>query len=182
MNAPFLHGDLVSLRPLFHTDIGSTRYLSWLNDYEVTKYLGGVGVFPENDDSMERFFNDVVNSPDNVVMGIVDKSDDSHIGNIKLGPISWLHRRAELSIMIGEKDRWGKGFGTEATRLMVQYGFNRLNLHKITLGLFKEQFAGAKVYEKIGFEQEGVIKESHFIDGKWNDRIIMGILQKRFSC
>ena len=175
MQSPFIVGKKIYLRPIFKADISSPEYVKWMNDYEVTKYLGGAGVFPENDFRMEGFYERVVNSDNNVVMAIVNKSNDKHIGNIKLGGINWVHRRAEFSIVIGEKGYWGKGYGEEATFLTVNYGFKRLNLHKITLGAFAEHIAAIKTYEKVGFEREGLVKEAHFIDGKWHDRVIMGV-------
>ena len=86
------------------------------------------------------------------MFAIADAESHRHIGNVKLGPIDWVHRRAMFGIMIGEKEFWGKGAGEEVTRLMVEYGFYRLNLRRIGLVVFEEHRSAVRCYEKIGFK------------------------------
>lgn len=72
---------------------------------------------------IERFYEQVTGSPDQVILAIVDKETDQYVGNVKLVPINWVQRKATFGILIGDKQFWGKGIGTKATRLMVEYGF-----------------------------------------------------------
>ena len=176
---PYAEGSLVFLRPLERTDLNE-RYLSWLNDPEVTRYTE-VGTFPSTMADLENYYRDVVGAKNNVMLAVVDKKSGQHVGNAKLGPIQWVHRSAIFSILIGEKDLWGKGVGMEATRLMIEYGFNRLNLHRIDLGVFAEHEAAVKCYEKVGFKVEGRMREDLFQGGEYRDRLWMGLLRSEYK-
>jgi RimJ/RimL family protein N-acetyltransferase len=111
-----------------------------------------------------------------VILAIVEKKSGQHIGNMKLGPIDWVHRRAVFGILIGEKKFWGRGIGQEVTRLAVEYAFVRLNLNRVSLGVFAEHEPAVHCYEKIGFRVEGRFREDLFRDGKYHDRLWMGLL------
>jgi RimJ/RimL family protein N-acetyltransferase len=133
MRHPFISGKKIYLRGLERLDLEG-EYFDWLNDREVTKFLNSGG-FPNTAEKMEEYYRNIVLSADNAMFAIIDKESDGHIGNIKLGPINWLMRIAPLGIMIGNKECWGKGYGTEAIRLVLGYAFNRLNLHKVITGI-----------------------------------------------
>jgi ribosomal-protein-alanine N-acetyltransferase len=177
--AAFAEGSLVLLRPLEHADLNE-RYLSWLNDPEVTRYTE-TGTFPSTAEDLENYYRSVIGSKNDVILAVVDKESGRHIGNVKLGPIHWVHRRATFGILIGEKEFWGKGAGLEATRLMVEYGFNRLNLHRIDLGVFAEHEAAVRCYKKAGFKVEGRMREDLFHGGKYKDRLWMGVLRSEYK-
>jgi RimJ/RimL family protein N-acetyltransferase len=168
-------GSLVLLRPLERADLNE-RYLSWLNDPEVTRYTE-IGTFPSTAEDLENYYRSVMGSKNDVMLAVVEKKSGRHIGNVKLGPIHWVHRRATFGILIGEKEFWGKGIGFEATQLMVSYGFERLNLRRIDLGVFAEHEAAVRCYEKAGFKVEGRMREDLFLDGKYRDRLWMGLLR-----
>lgn len=87
MKMPFIIGTQIYLRPLEHRDLNE-RYLSWLNDPGVSRYLES-GIFPYTKDELERFYKQVTKSPDQVILAIVDKETDQHIGNVKLGRIPY---------------------------------------------------------------------------------------------
>ena len=82
--------------------------------------------------------------------------------------------------MIGDKDEWSKGYGTEAARLIIGYGFNTLNLHRIYLRVFAYNKRGQRAYEKLGFVKEGVAREDHFFDGQYYDATTMSILENEW--
>lgn len=175
----FVQGSRVCLRPLEREDLNA-RYLSWLNDPEVTRYME-TGTFPTTAQDLEKFYDDVTESRNQVILAVADKKSGQHIGNVKLGPIHWVHRCATFGIMIGDKKFWGRGAGLEATRLMVEYGFDRLNLRRIDLGVFAEHDAAVRCYEKVGFKVEGRMRESLFRDGKYVDRLWMGLLRSEYK-
>lgn len=176
MVPPFRMGELVYLRPLEREDLND-RYLGWLNDPEVTRFME-TGIFPTTREDLVRFWETVTASPNDVILAVADVEDDVHIGNVKLGPIHWVHRVAEFGIMIGDKARWGRGRGTEATRLMVEYGFEELNLRKITLGVLEGNAAAQRSYEKVGFVVEGRQRAQVVRGGRTLDRIVMGLLRE----
>ena len=178
MKNPFLIGKKLYLRALETTDLDG-EYFQWLNDEEVTRYMES-GMFPNSKESMESFLKLAQNSHLNVVLAIMDKKTDKHIGNIRLGPINWIHRTSNFGIMIGNKKFWGKGYGTEATGLIIQYAFNRLNLQKINLGVVETQKAGVAAYQKAGFKIEGKARRNFYLNGKYLDSIYMGLLRDEY--
>jgi RimJ/RimL family protein N-acetyltransferase len=179
VNTPFLVGRTIYLRPLEPADLAGA-YSEWLNDREVTRYLE-TGIFPTTRDALQRYYQNVVLSRDNVALAIVLRDDDRHVGNIKLGPINWVHRRADMGVLIGDRGCWGRGIGTEAVRLITQYAFDRLNLHKVTLGVYAGHEPALRLYQSLGFEIEGTLKEHLFSDGRYHDKIVMGVRRAAFD-
>jgi ribosomal-protein-alanine N-acetyltransferase len=178
-NSEFVRGLRIYLRPLEPEDLNA-RYLRWLNDPEVTAYME-TGTFPTTAADLEKFYNEVTRTRDHVILAVADKKSGQHIGNVKLGPIHWVHRSATFGMMIGDQKFWGKGVGLEATRLMVEYGFDRLNLRRIELGVFAEHKAAVRCYEKAGFKVEGCLRESLFKDGTYKDKVLMGLLRSEYA-
>jgi RimJ/RimL family protein N-acetyltransferase len=176
--ADFLKGRRVMLRPLALRDI-NRRYLAWLNDQEVTAYLE-TGVFPTDMRELKNFYKKISNSKTDMMFAIIDKRTDLHIGNIKLGAINWVHRYADMGIMIGEKRYWGRGYGGEALGLVLGYAFKRLNLNKVILGVYSNHRRAIGMYEKAGFHIEGRIKKLLRSEGRYVDKIFMGISQRDF--
>jgi RimJ/RimL family protein N-acetyltransferase len=86
-----------------------------------------------------------------------------------------------FGIMIGEKEFWGRGVGKEATHLIVQYGFHRLNLNRIGLGVMAEHEAAIRCYQAVGFKAEGTFREEMFCDGAYKDRLWMGLLRSEYK-
>ena len=178
-NTGFAQGSRVFLRPLEREDLNA-RYLGWLNDPEVTRYME-TGAFPTTARDLEKFYDEVTGSRNQIILAVADKKSGQHVGNVKLGPIHWIHRCATFGIMIGDKRFWGRGVGLEATRLMVEFGFERLNLRRIDLGVLAEHDAAVRCYEKAGFKVEGRMRESVFQDGKYGDRLWMGLLRSEYK-
>lgn len=178
MKNPFLVGQRVYLRGLEREDL-TGEYFQWLNDYEVTRYLQS-GRTPNTSEAMEKYYLSMTNSPNDAIFAIIEKKTDRHIGNTKLGTIDWIHRIADFGLMIGARDCWGQGYGTEAARLILDYGFHRLNLHKIILGVAADHIAAIRSYEKAGFRREGLIAKLLYIDGDYKDEVIMGITHDEF--
>ena len=178
MHNPFVIGAKLYLRGLETLDLEGD-YFNWLNDLEVTKYLSS-GFFPNTKDKMEQFYRNVALNPDNVLLAIIDKESDKHIGNIKLGPTDWINRTTTLGIMIGDKSFWGKGYGAEAIEVVLAYAFNVLNLHKVNAGIAEPNSGSLKAFQKAGFEIEGRAKSQIFVDGHYADSIYVGITEEDF--
>ena len=104
-----------------------------------------------------------------------------YIGICGLHNLRDIYHSAELRILIFDKDAVGKGIGTEAVKLLVDYGFNRLNLHRIWLGVNADNERAVKCYLKAGFKEEGRLREDIFYHGKWADAIRMGILRSEWK-
>lgn len=175
----FLEGKKIILRPLSKEDINE-KYLSWLNDEEVTRYTD-TGTFPTTLEELKGFYKQVSKSKNSVMFAIIVKSSGKHIGNIKLGGINWVHRFADLGIMIGEKKYWNKGYGKEACGLLLEYAFRRLHLNKVILGVFGNHNSAIMAYQSVGFKIEGRFKKMLNLNGKYVDKVMMGINQYNFN-
>ncbi len=177
-NNYYLMGNKICLRPLLAHDINQ-KYLSWLNDAEVTEYVEA-GKFPTTKKELEEFYKDIKKSKTDVIFAIVTKRNDLHIGNVKISRINWIHRFADMGIIIGDKKYWGRGYGEEVCRLLLDYAFNRLNLNKVLLGSHAPHMSAIKTFQKVGFKIEGRNRKMLMLNGKYVDRIIMGILQSEY--
>jgi RimJ/RimL family protein N-acetyltransferase len=104
--------------------------------------------------------------------------DDRLIGEAGLGAVSWLHGEACLYISLGDRTCWGRGYGTDAVRLLLRYAFEGLNLARVTLGVFDYNPRAVRVYEKVGFVHEGRLRQNTRRDGEWHDEIVMGVLRQ----
>ena len=171
----FIKGERIYLREVRPSDVNE-NYYRWMNDPEVTRYLES-RFYPNSMEGLREYVAGKLGDRDNVFLAIVLKDGDRHIGNIKLGPINWIHRLADVGILIGEKDCWGKGYATEAIRLVVDYAFRELNLHKVTAGCYDANQGSVRAFLKAGFTQEGVRKSQVYCDGQYVDTILMGIIR-----
>ncbi|MFP4497815.1 MAG: GNAT family N-acetyltransferase [Vulcanimicrobiota bacterium] len=163
------------LRPIRKEDID--KWLIWLNDEEVMKYLSVYGV---NRMQEESFFETMTKSNNEKVFTIETKEGEP-VGVTGLHKIHWEWRNAELGIIIGEKKHWNKGFCTEAMRLMVEIGFNRMNLNSIYLRVCEFNQHAVKCYEKAGFVIEGRLRQHHYFNGRYSDEIFMSIIKEDFE-
>jgi len=173
MKNPFLIGPRVYLRPLERADVPVLQ--TWINDQDVIRNL--LNFRPMNREAEEEFVDKITRDPDLLVLGITLRSDDRLIGDVALHRIQSRDRQAGFGILIGEKAEWSKGYGTEATRLIVRYAFDVLNLHRVWLHVLEDNQRGTRAYEKVGFKIEGVLRQSAFREGRYLDMITMGILR-----
>ena len=175
---PFIIGEKIYLRGIEKSDIGG-NWFNWFNDSDVTKY-GSRGWKPVYVEDHEKFYREMSESEHNVTFAIVKKENNEYIGNVSLQKIDWINQVCEFGIVIGEKKGWGKGYGTEATRLVLKHGFDKLNLRKIYLNVILENIAAVKTYEKIGFTIEGKFIKEVIRDGRAFDNYRMAIFREDF--
>lgn len=174
-----LVGKRIYLRPLCKKYIDN-RYLAWLNDREVTRFME-TGIARVTRRDLEAFCEKIIKSETDEMFVIVTKRNGTHIGNIKLGDINWRHGYGNLGIMIGEKRYWGKGYTQEACRLLLDRAFNTLYLNKVTLGVYGSHVTAIKAYRKAGFKIEGRIKNLLSYEGRYVDKVIMGLSSREFN-
>jgi len=171
----FIEGDRIYLREVRPSDVNEDYY-RWMNDSEVTQYLES-RFYPNSLERLREYVASKLANHDIVFLAIVLKDDHRHIGNIKLEPINWIHRSAEVGIIIGDKSNWGKGYATEAIQLVVDYAFHKFNLHKITAGCYANNQGSLKAFGKAGFKVEGVRKEQFLWNGQYVDAVLLGIVR-----
>lgn len=163
-------GERIYLSHVRRSDLPA--FAAWFADLEVTTYIGALGMsfMPEHE---ERWYNSVVEGNNLKTFVIVVRETNKVIGSVSLQDINVRNGVAELGIAIGEKNAWGKGYGSEAVRLMADYGFTFCGLYSIYLWFVEFNARGAQAYAKAGFKPAGRIRSSYLIDGQRYDRVLM---------
>jgi len=159
-----------------------SNYYQWFNDQKVCEYSFH-SLFPYSESEEEAWRKKIANN-EIIVWAVMAKEkyqNDSgtqiiHIGNISLQSINWINRSAELAIVIGEKEYWGKGYATDSLRILIEHGFDKLNLHRIWSGTAATNKGMIIVFEKLGMRQEGTFKDAVFLEGQYVDVVCWAIV------
>ena len=178
---PRLIGKNIILREFRKEDLPFIN--SFTTDYEICRNLSDTFLRNHPLESTEKYLNSILENPsnDNLNYVIAEKDTLNYIGSIDIMNINWVSRIGTLGIVIADKDFHNKGIGTEAINLILGYAFERANLNKIELDVNEFNTGGIRCYEKCGFIQEGVIRESLYREGKYFSTIKMGILKHEFK-
>jgi len=134
--------------------------------------------FPTSAEQQKKKILQNVKDPNTVIFTICRKEDGEPIGQTALFRIDWVGRMAVFYIGIADKENWSKGYGSEATAMMIEYAFQTLNLNRIQLHVAVENEGAVKVYQRTGFEIEGTLREAMYHHGIYSDFYVMGILKK----
>ncbi|GAA5513546.1 hypothetical protein Dcar01_02286 [Deinococcus carri] len=170
-------GERVILARLRREDIPElTRYFQNL---ELSTYLGGSGVSYSLEDEQAYFESISRNNPAHVTFGVYERDGGRLIGGVDLHDINHRHGTAELGVSIHDPACWSGGFGSEATRLMVEYGVFHLGLHNILLKVFSFNTRAIRAYEKVGFEVCGRRTGTVRLGGQRYDTVFMEITANR---
>jgi ribosomal-protein-alanine N-acetyltransferase len=170
----FLEGKNIYLRLLSIDDVNGD-YCLWLNDPEITAF-NSHGRFPMTKEKLLSYIDHSRSSKNDLILAIEDKITLQHIGNISLQNINWLDRNAEIAFLLGNKAFWGKGIMHEAGSLLINHGFQSLNLHRIYCGTSSENVGMQKLAVKLKMKKEGLRKEAIFKKGQYYDIVEYGIL------
>jgi RimJ/RimL family protein N-acetyltransferase len=125
-----LQGLHIYLRLLTPDDVSKT-YVAWMNDNEIIQYLESRWSV-QTLETVRTFVQSMSDSPKDFLFGMFLNEIHQHIGNIKIGSIHFIHRHGDVGLIIGDKASWGKGIAFEAISLITRYGFEELNLNKLT--------------------------------------------------
>ncbi|CAK0768165.1 N-acetyltransferase domain-containing protein [Gammaproteobacteria bacterium] len=177
MPAHFITGCRTYLRGLTRADLPAL--LNWTSDREVTHYLYR-GAFPAHLEALERAYEMMSNSSTEEEVAVCSREGEIFIGIGGLHGINSIARSAELRVFIGDKHWWNRGCGTEATQLLLAWAFEILNLHKVWLGVNAAQSNAVRVYEKVGFVQEGVLRDEVWRNGRYYDAVRMSLLAMEY--
>jgi len=148
----------------------SQKYVDWLNDTDVIRYLESGGNY--SIEALKAFLQEQ-EKKDILFWAILIKGENLHIGNIKIDPIDSTDRSGEYGIMMGDKDQWGKGYAKEASIRIIEHCFKDLRLSKITLGVVDKNMTALNLYKKIGFEKASVISDYGVYEGQMCNSIRM---------
>ncbi len=177
-----IYGERVRLRAIERSDIPA--FVRWFNDPEVRQYLAMY--LPLSIAQEEQWFEEMLQRQQqgkDFIFAVEAKVGEEWvlIGNVGLHRIDWKNRFAFFGIVLGEKSYWNQGYGTDATRTMLRFAFEELNLHRVELEVFGENARARRCYEKAGFRYEGIRRQAFFSRGTYHDSYLMAILREEFS-
>jgi RimJ/RimL family protein N-acetyltransferase len=173
----FRQGTQVLLRPLERGDIPTLR--RWMNDPEITQFL--TRVFPLMEREEEEWFDNLHKSKNTVALGIVERKRKKLIGSIGLHGINWEQRTATTGTVLGEKDCWGKGYGTEAKMLLLDLAFNALDLYGVLSHVLAYNERSLAYGKKCGYEEVGRLP--HWVrrhNGQRCDEVLLIVTQEKW--
>lgn len=169
----FIKSDRLGLRLLEEED--AEEYFNWFNDEEICQF-NSHHRFPETAESERAYIQNVRKDPSTIVFAVIELETGEHIGNVALQSINYIDRKAEISNMFGRKEFWGRGYATEAYRLLIQYAFSTLNLHRSGAGLMEGGIGAQKTMEHLGFREEGRRRDAIYKSGSYHDVIEYGLI------
>ncbi|MEA2607800.1 MAG: hypothetical protein QOJ75_43 [Chloroflexota bacterium] len=169
-----LTGDLVVLRR--HVPENVEAFRRWYADPEIAR-LARYQQTPMRPEEIDRFFEARVVGPNAMAMAVHERTTDRLVGSCAFSQLDGDNGSALFHITIGESDVWGRGYGTEATGLMLDHAFGTLALHRIALFVFEFNERAIRAYRRCGFVVEGRSRESIWRDGRWWDELAMSVLE-----
>mgnify|MGYP000963964062 CR=1 FL=1 len=173
---PHMIGKHVMLREYRQDDFSCIR--KWVNDRETTKYLSSIFWFPQSEADTGEFLGRAMRSAPNAAFFVIaDVNDESYIGQLDIFEINWKIRQGKLGMVIGDEGKRGKGYGTEALKLLINYAFGILSLERLELEVYDENKRAARCYEKAGFMFEGTRRRAAMVNGKFTDVHMMSVIK-----
>jgi len=174
----FIEGKKIYLRPVEKHDL-TKDYLRWINDVS-NDTLTEHAQLPHTLSELEKYALGKWSDKSCLWLGIYRQKTNKHVGNIEICGIDWIHGCGEYKILVDKKYQ-GKGFGKEASVLLIQHAFEVLNLHRLQLGVHQDNKGARHLYKRLGFVKEGELRENFSRKGKFKNTIIMGLLASEFK-
>ena len=172
-----IYGKRIRLRAIEKADL--EKFVEWLNDPEV---IDGLLLYsPLSMANEEAWFENMLQRPSDEQPMVIEANDGTDwvmLGNCGFFRIDWRCRSAEVGIFIGNKSHWNQGYGTDAMKLLVDYGFSTLNLNRIMLDVYETNLRAIRSYEKAGFKHEGRKRQAMYKNGGYIDVLIMSVLKQ----
>ena len=177
-----LQGEMVRLAAV-NPETDSKLFAKWARDTEYLRMLDTSPVRQWSERQYKKWFKEDLEKGkrDDFLFLIRTLENDEAIGFIELDGIHWSHGDSYVGIGIGEREYWGKGFGTDAMKVMLRYAFEELNLHRVSLNVFEYNQRAIRSYEKVGFVVEGRERQFMRREGQRWDMIFMGILRAEWE-
>ncbi|MCH4890250.1 GNAT family N-acetyltransferase [Acidaminobacter sp. JC074] len=170
-------GEKIRLRAYTTGDIEQAQ--AYVNDPEVKHYLTPTVPFPLTYSDEKKFIEGMSAFKDAYSFAI-DTLEGKYIGGCGLNKVDWKNRTCVVGIFIGDKSYWGKGYGTDAMKVLINFIFDEMNLNRIELNVYSFNERAIKSYEKCGFVKEGVLRQALYKAGAYHDEVIMSILKDEY--
>ena len=168
-------GKAIYLRPVVVDDV-TDRYCAWLNDPEVNQYLE-TRFESQTRERVLDYVRAQTGAPDALLLAIVRKADELHLGNLRIGSIDRRHKTATIALVIGEKAAWGQGAGTEAIQLATRHAFVALDLVKLTARCYASNVGSIRAFERAGWVREGLQRAQFVSGGERVDGVWLGCVR-----
>jgi RimJ/RimL family protein N-acetyltransferase len=176
-----LEGAKTALEPFEERHLTDPSYLRWLRDYDVVKTINRTDYLrPVSFDEVRVYVEALQRSPTDMFFAILDRSGDRFIGTLRVAQLNWRTRTADIGILIGDRESWGKGLGTDAVSTIGSFLVHQLGIRRLTAGLMSVNPAMQKVFERLGFKVEGVLRGHDLFEGEYVDHILMGCMKDEF--
>ena len=153
----------------------------WHADAGFLRLLDARAAKPQTQDDVSKWVEEAQRSANGYLFAVRPLADEELLGFVELDGIHWNRGVGWLAIAIGDRDNWGKGIGTEAMDLILRFAFHELNLHRVQLTVFEYNDRAIAVYEKLGFQREGVYREALYRDNQRYDMFLYGLLRREWE-
>ena len=176
-------GQRIRLRPIEKDDL--PRFVKWLADEETRSYVSQY--LPYSQVQEEQWYEDNLKSREEQAWAIDAQPPEiglepwEHIGSCSFFRINWRSRHAEAGILIGAREFWGRGYGSDAMRTLMHWGFYTLNLNRIYLRVFEDNGRAIRSYRKVGFVDEGRLRQDDYRNGTYRDTLVMSVLRSEWD-
>ncbi len=165
----------VALRPVDEIDVDNI--LTWVNDQSVVGNLASFAGAPLTRDDELAWVRKVRTSADERVFTVTDAQDSRYLGQVGLHQIFWRSRLARAAAIIARKNDHGRGYGSAAIAALLDVAFHELELHKVWLMVFRTNERSLRTWRRVGFKDEGVLRDEYFHEGAWHDMVRLGMLR-----
>ncbi|MFT4416151.1 GNAT family N-acetyltransferase [Fredinandcohnia humi] len=172
-----LQGERVYLRRIEQDDVD--YFLRAVSNPEIRRLTGTTTFFTRR--KIESFIENIAKDSSRIDLLIADQENDLVIGDLAIVDIDHQQRNGSFRIAITDDNYLSKGYGSDALKLIIDYMFNTLNLRRIGINVYAYNARAIRAYEKLGFVQEGVLREELYYDGKYYDNILMGLLRNEYK-
>jgi len=173
-----IYGKNIMLREYQEDDLDNI--MDWINDHEIVQFLSDRFLYPQSRSQVKEFL-EMTMSSDWHGFVISDRETGDYLGQIDFVEVDNKNRFAEVALVIGDINDTSKGIGTEAMELMMDFGFNNLNLNRIELSCWDYNDRAINLYKKLGFTKEGEKRNNRYYDGKYHNEVFFGILREEWN-
>lgn len=155
--------------------------VKWRNDDEINSMIGGPKYFVSSEYEKKWVENKILGNSTDTALAVCLKENKKYIGNVYLSEIDWINRSGRCPILIGDKNERGKGFATEAQLLILKFAFYERGLNRVFAHVLESNKASLRMYEKCGYQKEGILRHSVYKNGKFENQFILSILRSEFD-
>lgn len=174
------YGERIYLQEITEVPADDSAYYRWIRDPDVIKTVRFEYLMPTPLAEIKEYVADLIQSSTDCYFAIHDRETEDFIGTLRVGHINWKSSIADIGIMIGDKNSWGKGIAKDAVATACDYAFTHLSLRKLTGGTAATNVAMCRCFERVGFQREARLRGNLLMSGEYVDHILFGLFKSEF--